>query len=808
MAGADLGEIRGIISLADKFSGPANDAAGAIGKVGQSFKAIGAFAGLVTGTIGAVGAAIVGLGQRGSHVIETRNSFNALSASIGQTGDVMLGSARAATQGLIGDMDLMAAANKAILLGLPVTSESLGTLAESAVVLGKAMGQDAKKSMDDLTTALGRSSPMILDNLGLSVKVGEANEEYAKSLGKSADKLTDAEKKQAFYNAAMKAAQEKVAALGGIHLTFADQVTIAKNQFGSLMDNVGVGIAQSPMLAAGFDAARQALGTAFGSNQGDLVKKLVGYVGDFAIGVTYVAQGGVIAGQVLVAAWYAVKVAIGAVLTVIASVGRAFVGLVSGFAEMGASIPLVGEKVKGFAEAAKGAEAFMGDLVKGLAAETAENAKAMMGHNAATETLTKVGVALFDVRDALEAAKGKQAETTEETKKFSAAQGEAATAAAAASDAIAAKQAELQMNLAIQNAMGTEQRLLQIQQGYDQEVAGLENLAGLTIEKRAELEALIRAKYQSQAEAAISSDSEVLKSAQALHAEVAVLGLTGLELELANIEQKRAAELAAIDEVGATNAGVYAQMTADVATKYQAMTAAAIDAKIATIDAALETGAQSREDAEKTARDAEELARRVASSAQSSEDQKVRAHETAEKAKREMTKITAQEEMDVALDAASQATGILKSLFGKSKAVAIAEVIINTARAVMQAFANYPPPASYVFAALAGVAGVAQIAKISSSNPGFRYGTPQTQFENFGRGTQTTLHGREAVVTERQAASVGSMLAGMVGDALGGGSGGGRGPFQINLVLPNGRKIAEALLPEMPGVLATYGLRG
>ena len=56
------------------------------------------------------------------------------------------------------------------------------------------MGQDATKSLDDLITALGRSSPMILDNLGLSVKLGEANEKYAQKLGKTAGKDKKAQK--------------------------------------------------------------------------------------------------------------------------------------------------------------------------------------------------------------------------------------------------------------------------------------------------------------------------------------------------------------------------------------------------------------------------------------------------------------------------------------------------------------------------------------------------------------------------------------------------------------------------------------
>ena len=116
---------------------------------------------------------------------------------------------RKSTGGLVTDMEAMQAANKAMLLDLGLTDAQMGDLAATATVLGRAMGQDANKSLDDLITALGRSSPMILDNLGITVNVSKANEVYAKTLGKSADALTDAEKKQAFMNAALTAAAAK-----------------------------------------------------------------------------------------------------------------------------------------------------------------------------------------------------------------------------------------------------------------------------------------------------------------------------------------------------------------------------------------------------------------------------------------------------------------------------------------------------------------------------------------------------------------------------------------------------------------------
>ncbi len=184
---------------------------------------------------------------QGSKLPGLEQSFSKLAKTVKQDSQEMLSAMQAGTRGLVSNIDLMQSANKAILLGLPVTSKEMGELAKTATVLGKAMGQDATSSLNDLITALGRSSPLILDNLGLTVKVGEANEAYAKSIGKTASQLTDAESKMAFYVAAMEAARKKTAEIGEQTLTLGDIAEKAWIKIGNAVTrqaaeiNVGIG---------------------------------------------------------------------------------------------------------------------------------------------------------------------------------------------------------------------------------------------------------------------------------------------------------------------------------------------------------------------------------------------------------------------------------------------------------------------------------------------------------------------------------------------------------------------------------------
>jgi len=87
-----------------------------------------------------------------------------------------------------------------MMLGVAYTAEEMAQLMEVAAVRGRAMGLSTTQAFLDIVTGIGRVSPMILDNLGILTGGEKTFEDYAKSIGKSKDALTDAEKKQALFN--------------------------------------------------------------------------------------------------------------------------------------------------------------------------------------------------------------------------------------------------------------------------------------------------------------------------------------------------------------------------------------------------------------------------------------------------------------------------------------------------------------------------------------------------------------------------------------------------------------------------------
>jgi len=61
---------------------------------------------------------------------------------------------------------------------------------------------------------------------------------------------------------------------------------------------------------------------------------------------------------------------------------------------------------------------------------------------------------------------------------------------------------------------------------------------------------------------------------------------------------------------------------------------------------------------------------------------------------------------------ASSVSQNLSTIFGDTKAVAIATALINTYQGITRAIATYPPPLSYAMAAIQAAAGFAQVANI------------------------------------------------------------------------------------------------
>ena len=208
----------------------------------------------LTGTLGQIGKVAAGMltadlvrniGQFGQEALKAgadaevmMKSFDALRKASGNM-DTTIGSLREATGGLVSDVQLATAANQFMNLNLP--TGGMEDMWAAAQKLGRAMGMDAASSIRDFNTAVGRASPLILDNFGISLSAAEAQREYAASIGKTAAELTESEKKVAFQTIAIEKLMEKASVLGDNTSAAGD----AWARFGATMDNFKASVGQA-----------------------------------------------------------------------------------------------------------------------------------------------------------------------------------------------------------------------------------------------------------------------------------------------------------------------------------------------------------------------------------------------------------------------------------------------------------------------------------------------------------------------------------------------------------------------------------
>jgi hypothetical protein len=147
-----------------------------------------------------------------------------------------LDGAQAATRGLMSESKLAVSASQALALGVVKTEAEFAQLASDSAKIALKLGTSTDQMLGDLTTALGRGSAMILDNAGIILKAGDANEAYAKSIGKTVSELDEAEKKIAFQTAAMKAIRESADATKVAYESNAAAIARLKVQAGDAWD--------------------------------------------------------------------------------------------------------------------------------------------------------------------------------------------------------------------------------------------------------------------------------------------------------------------------------------------------------------------------------------------------------------------------------------------------------------------------------------------------------------------------------------------------------------------------------------------
>ncbi len=198
-----------VVAKLDKLDTGLDKAKNMVGSAvkGMAGVAVGGAA-IIGGGLAAVGGGILKLAADAAPIAGIQRGFEGLTSTFEGGSAAMLKALKDASNGLVSNTDLMQSYNMAAQL---VGKEFANRLPEAFTYLSRvsaSTGQDMGFLLDSLVRGVGRLSPAILDNLAIQVDLTKAYDDYAKSVGKSADELTKAEKQ----TAAMDAAMEQLAA--------------------------------------------------------------------------------------------------------------------------------------------------------------------------------------------------------------------------------------------------------------------------------------------------------------------------------------------------------------------------------------------------------------------------------------------------------------------------------------------------------------------------------------------------------------------------------------------------------------------
>ena len=209
------------LSKVNKAAQGTEKAFGALGK------AVGVFG--VGLTAGAMANAAWDMAQLGAEVQALESSFQRLGTEAGIATGKLMNEMRQASRGAIADAELLKNANKALAAGGAALAEELPALLNIARGAAKATGEDFNYMLDSIVTGIARQSPMILDNLGLVVDLGDAYAAMASKLGKAASDLTKAEQ----ITAVLQAVKDSEGA--GVYADIAEEAGDLKDVTGQLI---------------------------------------------------------------------------------------------------------------------------------------------------------------------------------------------------------------------------------------------------------------------------------------------------------------------------------------------------------------------------------------------------------------------------------------------------------------------------------------------------------------------------------------------------------------------------------------------
>lgn len=225
--------------------GGAIKAASGVAVAGLSAVAVAAAAlvaglGVVAGIFAAVSIGAFKLADAAAPVEGVKRAFMGLASEVEGGGEAMLAAMQKATYGMVDNMTLMQQWNKAAQLVSVEFAEKLPAAMELINKVAASTGEDVGFMMNSLTVGIGRLSPMILDNLGIQVKLTDAYQAWADKMGVAAESMTKAQQQTALMDFTLQKLAENTANMPSVFGSAQQVFQAFRTDLKNIRDDVGM----------------------------------------------------------------------------------------------------------------------------------------------------------------------------------------------------------------------------------------------------------------------------------------------------------------------------------------------------------------------------------------------------------------------------------------------------------------------------------------------------------------------------------------------------------------------------------------
>lgn len=177
---------------------------------------------------------------KGEEIDAIGKRFEILASSAGQIPQSLVLGIESAIDGTVDMEDALKLASEAV-VKLGQNSDKIPQIFDIAKKSALVFGGTTEESFDKIAAAIATGQTRQLKSIGIIVDAKKAQDEYAKSIGTTADVLTEEQRSLAAFNAILDKSNEKFKGVSGSLTPVAEEFKRFKVQLGEVFDSIAIG---------------------------------------------------------------------------------------------------------------------------------------------------------------------------------------------------------------------------------------------------------------------------------------------------------------------------------------------------------------------------------------------------------------------------------------------------------------------------------------------------------------------------------------------------------------------------------------